>query len=139
MGGKKLKHLLGEVQRIRIIAPGRRTLFLNGRIPSRFGSSTDSAIICNSEQKLKTTETKKKKVGRSGWETEAKKKKVRDKEEQWWRRRRRMVNIFCICRTGRLVWFNGKRISKRRRLCSRLSLSLSLFRKISNLYFSQYL
>ncbi|RRT69936.1 hypothetical protein B296_00036868 [Ensete ventricosum] len=37
-------YLLGEVQRIRMMAPGNRTWFRKGRIASRLGSSTDSAI-----------------------------------------------------------------------------------------------
>lgn len=36
-----------------MMAPGKRTLFLNGRIPSRLGSSTDSAIIAVGEERKK--------------------------------------------------------------------------------------
>lgn len=36
---------MGEVQRILMMAPGKRTLFLNGRIAKRLGSSTDSAMV----------------------------------------------------------------------------------------------
>lgn len=43
-GTKKKVNLVGEVQRIRIIAPGKSTLFLKGRIANRFGSSIDSAM-----------------------------------------------------------------------------------------------
>jgi len=39
-----LTNLAGEVQEIRMMAPGKRTLFLNGRIANRLGSSIDSAI-----------------------------------------------------------------------------------------------
>ena len=38
------RNLLGEVHRIRMIAPGNKTLFLKGRMPSLFGSSTVSPI-----------------------------------------------------------------------------------------------
>lgn len=54
-------NLLGEVQRIRIMAPGKRTLFLKGRIPSLPGSSTDSPIcfrLCNSGEQNKQAKEK---------------------------------------------------------------------------------
>lgn len=35
------------------MAPGKRTLFLNGRIPSRAGSSTDSAMFAIQEKEGK--------------------------------------------------------------------------------------
>lgn len=48
-------NLLGEVQRILMIAPGNNTLFLNGRIAKRLGRSTDSAIVfLNSPREKKT-------------------------------------------------------------------------------------
>jgi hypothetical protein len=45
MKKQKKDYLLGEVQRMRIMAPGKSTLFLNGRIANRLGNSTDSAIF----------------------------------------------------------------------------------------------
>lgn len=33
-----------------MMAPGKRTLFLKGRIPSRLGSSTDSAMFATEEK-----------------------------------------------------------------------------------------
>jgi len=39
------RYLVGEVQRILMMAPGKRTLFLKGRIAKRLGSSTDSAMV----------------------------------------------------------------------------------------------
>lgn len=44
-------NLLGEVHRIRMMAPGKRTLFLKGRIPRRLGSSTDSAMFGSEEKR----------------------------------------------------------------------------------------
>lgn len=42
-------YLLGEVQRIRMMAPGKRTLFLKGRIARRLGSSANSTIFLDTE------------------------------------------------------------------------------------------
>lgn len=42
---EKERYLVGEVQRILMMAPGKRTLFLKGRIAKRLGSSTDSAMV----------------------------------------------------------------------------------------------
>lgn len=54
-------NLLGEVHRIRMMAPGKRTLFLKGRIPRRLGSSTDSAMFGSEEKRTVNLQTEKKK------------------------------------------------------------------------------
>lgn len=42
---------------MRIIAPGNSTLFLKGRIASRLGNSTDSAMFATTKQQLLHTNT----------------------------------------------------------------------------------
>jgi hypothetical protein len=53
MKKQKKDYLLGEVQRMRIMAPGKSTLFLNGRIANRLGNSTDSAIFSAGKEERK--------------------------------------------------------------------------------------
>lgn len=89
-----LNYLLGDVQRMRMMAPGRRTLFLKGKIARRLGSSTDSAIpisISHRTPKRRRRRTRKTRgfIVAEIWEemintTENDKKSTTSPARDWW-------------------------------------------------------